>query len=212
MEVESPSVRDGRTYRAVVTKVMDFGVFVELLPNHSNALLHISEISHRKVCVGGQHVVGGTRVGDQGDLWPKIMKHTAGGTFGPWHRLQHFRVTTTCNYDCRAQLPPPPEAPKMGDKLWHRGHPSKLYCVVFVSHSHNPGAQIRAVSEVLKVGEELDVLCLGRDQRGNIRISRKALLPPPAAAPDGTGSAGAASSRHGPSAARSHDSTYNRRA
>ena len=38
--------------------------------------------------------------------------------------------------------------------------------------------QVRSVEEVLEVGQELEVLCLGRDGRGFIRVSRRALLEP----------------------------------
>lgn len=36
--------------------------------------------------------------------------------------------------------------------------------------------RIRSVEDALSVGEEVEVLCLGRDARGNIKVSRKALL------------------------------------
>ena len=39
--------------------------------------------------------------------------------------------------------------------------------------------QVRSVEEVLEVGQELEVLCLGRDGRGFIRVSRRALLDAP---------------------------------
>ncbi|MGE0529585.1 MAG: polyribonucleotide nucleotidyltransferase, partial [Bdellovibrionales bacterium] len=38
----------GRTYRGKVVKIMDFGAFVEVLPNTSG-LLHISEIAHERI-------------------------------------------------------------------------------------------------------------------------------------------------------------------
>lgn len=38
----------GKVYRGKVTKVTDFGAFVEILPN-SSGLLHISEISHERI-------------------------------------------------------------------------------------------------------------------------------------------------------------------
>ena len=38
----------GRTYKGTIKRVVDFGVFVEILPN-VEALLHVSEISHERV-------------------------------------------------------------------------------------------------------------------------------------------------------------------
>ena len=38
----------GKTYRGKVVKIMDFGAFVEILPNNSG-LLHISEIAHERI-------------------------------------------------------------------------------------------------------------------------------------------------------------------
>ena len=39
--------------------------------------------------------------------------------------------------------------------------------------------QIRSVEDVLQVGQEVDVVCTGRDAMGHLMISRKALLSPP---------------------------------
>ena len=36
--------------------------------------------------------------------------------------------------------------------------------------------RVRSIEEVLQVGQELEVLCLGRDQKGHIKLSRKALV------------------------------------
>eukprot|EP00887_Chlorella_sp_A99_P006254 scaffold3.g6254.t1 len=36
--------------------------------------------------------------------------------------------------------------------------------------------RVRAVEDVLAVGQSLEVLCIGRDARGNVKLSRKALL------------------------------------
>ena len=36
--------------------------------------------------------------------------------------------------------------------------------------------RVRSIEEALQVGQELEVLCLGRDQKGHIKLSRKALL------------------------------------
>jgi polyribonucleotide nucleotidyltransferase len=38
----------GKTYKGKVVKIMDFGAFVEILPNNSG-LLHISEIAHERI-------------------------------------------------------------------------------------------------------------------------------------------------------------------
>ena len=50
--------------------------------------------------------------------------------------------------------------------------------------------QIRAVEDVLQVGQEVDVVCTGRDAKGHLMVSRKALLSPPS----GSAAARAASS------------------
>ncbi len=54
--------------------------------------------------------------------------------------------------------------------------------------------QVRSVEDELEEGEELQVLCQGRDSRGHVKVSRKALLPPPA----GSGAPTASSSRPAP--------------
>ena len=81
----SAEAEPGKVYKGKVTKITDFGAFIEILPN-TNGLLHISEIAHKR---------------------------------------------------------------------------------------------IRHVSDIIKEGEELDVKVLEVDRSGRIRLSRKALLPPP---------------------------------
>jgi polyribonucleotide nucleotidyltransferase len=44
--VAEPEV--GRIYKGKITRIVDFGAFVEILPN-SEALLHVSEIAHTRV-------------------------------------------------------------------------------------------------------------------------------------------------------------------
>jgi polyribonucleotide nucleotidyltransferase len=44
--VAEPEV--GRIYKGKITRLVDFGAFVEILPN-SEALLHVSEIAHERV-------------------------------------------------------------------------------------------------------------------------------------------------------------------
>ena len=39
--------------------------------------------------------------------------------------------------------------------------------------------QVRSVEDVLQVGQEVDVVCTGRDAKGHLMVSRKALLGPP---------------------------------
>ena len=39
--------------------------------------------------------------------------------------------------------------------------------------------RIERVSDYLTVGQELVVVCIGRDLRGNLKLSRKMTLPPP---------------------------------
>jgi polyribonucleotide nucleotidyltransferase len=39
--------------------------------------------------------------------------------------------------------------------------------------------RVRAVTDVLKEGDKVKVKVLGVDDRGKVRLSRKALLPPP---------------------------------
>ncbi|GMH37037.1 hypothetical protein BSKO_04910 [Bryopsis sp. KO-2023] len=57
--------------------------------------------------------------------------------------------------------------------------PSGFQTLLHISDlSHS---RIRAVEEVLHEGQELKVKCLGRDPKGNVRISRKALQPAPSA-------------------------------
>lgn len=41
------------------------------------------------------------------------------------------------------------------------------------------GWQVRSVEDELEEEEVLDVLCQGRDSRGHVKVSRKALLAPP---------------------------------
>lgn len=55
--------------------------------------------------------------------------------------------------------------------------PSGFQTLLHISElSH---ARIRAIEEVLYEGQEIKVKCLGRDPKGNVRISRKALQPIP---------------------------------
>ncbi|MCB2192798.1 MAG: S1 RNA-binding domain-containing protein, partial [Deltaproteobacteria bacterium] len=45
--------------------------------------------------------------------------------------------------------------------------------------------RVRSVTDVLKEGDKVKVKVLGVDDRGKVRLSRKALLPPPEGAPQG---------------------------
>ena len=36
--------------------------------------------------------------------------------------------------------------------------------------------QVKSVEDILAEGDELDVMCLGRDSRGHVKVSRRALL------------------------------------
>ena len=47
--------------------------------------------------------------------------------------------------------------------------------------------RIKEVSDVLSVGQEFDVMCMGRDTKGIIQLSRKAVLPKPDEAGGGEG-------------------------
>eukprot|EP00879_Flechtneria_rotunda_P008695 GHRR01009108.1.p1 GENE.GHRR01009108.1~~GHRR01009108.1.p1 ORF type:complete len:463 (+),score=236.49 GHRR01009108.1:91-1389(+) len=67
--------------------------------------------------------------------------------------------------------------------------PNGLPALLHVSElSHN---KIREVKDVVQEGEEFDVLCKGRDAKGFVGLSRKALLPTPNVAEGGDGSAAA---------------------
>lgn len=39
--------------------------------------------------------------------------------------------------------------------------------------------RIERISDYLVIGQELSVVCIGRDLRGNLKLSRKMTLPPP---------------------------------
>ncbi|CAL8469255.1 g8796 [Coccomyxa elongata] len=58
--------------------------------------------------------------------------------------------------------------------------------------------KVRSVEDELEEGEELQVLCQGRDSRGHVKVSRKALLP----LPPGSGAPPASSSRPAPAGRR----------
>ena len=49
-----------------------------------------------------------------------------------------------------------------------------MRCLLHISEIDT--TRIRAVEDVLSVGQELEVLCMGRDAKGNVKLSRKALL------------------------------------
>ena len=54
-----------------------------------------------------------------------------------------------------------------------------LGCPAFLaSEGHDCDAvlQVKSVEDVLAEGDELDVMCLGRDSRGHVKVSRRALL------------------------------------
>ncbi|KAK9811328.1 hypothetical protein WJX72_001896 [[Myrmecia] bisecta] len=55
--------------------------------------------------------------------------------------------------------------------------PNGMQALLHISEiSHH---KVQSVQDVLQVGQQLEVVCQGRDARGNIKISRKALLPRP---------------------------------
>ena len=55
--------------------------------------------------------------------------------------------------------------------------PNGFQALLHISElTHN---RIRAIEDVLYEGQDLKVKCLGRDPKGNVKLSRKALLPKP---------------------------------
>ena len=73
--------------------------------------------------------------------------------------------------------------------------------------------QVRNVADELRVGQLLEVMCLGQDARGHVRLSRKAVLPQnstlpdtaaPAWAPPRDQSPGTSAVRGGPAPQASH--------
>ena len=43
-------------------------------------------------------------------------------------------------------------------------------------HDCAAALQVKSVEDVLAEGDELDVMCLGRDSRGHVKVFRRALL------------------------------------
>ncbi len=69
-------------------------------------------------------------------------------------------------------------------------HPGSVRCLLHISEL--APHRVRSVDEELSVGQEVEVMCLGRDARGQLKLSRKAVLQRGA-----TRAAAAASVAHG---------------
>lgn len=52
--------------------------------------------------------------------------------------------------------------------------PSGLRALLHISDIS--AERVRSIDDVVKMGQSLEVMCVGRDQKGQVRLSRKAVL------------------------------------
>jgi polyribonucleotide nucleotidyltransferase len=186
----------GKTYRGTVVTIKEFGAFVEVLPGQ-DGLVHISELADRRV----ERTEDVVKIGDE--VWVKCIgiddkgrvklsrkaamaeKDAAPGAGAP---------TAPSERPAERQAAPPP-APKPEIKLPPGIEMNKIYrgkvsaikdsgAVVdllpgvdgFVHISELADFRVRRVEDIAQVGDDIWVKVINLDDKGRLKLSRKAAL------------------------------------
>tara|TARA_B100001123_G_scaffold246431_2_gene275411 strand:+ start:823 stop:3486 length:2664 start_codon:yes stop_codon:yes gene_type:complete len=170
----------GKIYRGIVRGVKDFGAFVECLPG-KEGLVHISELADFRVnktediCkLGDEIVVKCIGVDDRGKvrLSRKAALAEAEGGEGAGDELQtepapevgnievgeiyHGTVTGVKDFGAFVECLPGKEG--------------------LVHISELAEERVGKTSDICKIGDDMTVKCIGVDDRGKVRLSRKAAM------------------------------------
>ena len=167
MEIVAKITREvevGSTYEGKVTRIESFGAFVEIFEG-TEGLVHVTELRHERV----NKVEDILKVGDT--LAVKATEVDARG-----------RV----NLSAKALLEKPEPKVKIGDKF--NGTVKRIESFgAFVELIDGEDAllhvsqiaheRVKNVTDVLKVGDKIDVIVTEMDEKGRLKISAKDLIP-----------------------------------
>lgn len=161
----------GQVYTGRVTTVREFGAFVEILPG-VEGMVHISELADHRVAkvedickVGDEITVKCIGIDDRGKV--KLSVKALSGNSNSIQEKPDYdkvkvneiycgRVTTVRDFGAFVEILPGIEG--------------------MVHVSELADRRVGKVEDICNVGDEITVKCIGIDEKGKIRLSRKAAL------------------------------------
>lgn len=161
----------GCVYTGRVTTIREFGAFVEILPG-IEGLVHISELADRRVAkvedvckLGDELTVKCIGIDDRGKVKLSVKALNGGAASAPAQDVREVvkidevycgRVTTVREFGAFVEILPGIEG--------------------MVHVSELADRHVAKVEDICNVGDEITVKCIGIDEKGKIRLSRKAAL------------------------------------
>jgi len=174
----------GKIYSGSVVSIKDFGCFVEFLPGR-DGLCHISELAPQRVdktedvvkegdvikvkCLGVDErgkvrlsrkaaliELGEAEEAEEEDSRPAREEREVSDEEPEEGKTYQGTVVTIKDYGCFVEFLPGRDG------------------LVHVSELAN--SRVKNVKDIVKVGDTIKVKCLGVDERGKVRLSRKAVL------------------------------------
>jgi len=182
--ITGASMVAGGRYTGTVDAVADFGAFLSF-PGGATGLLHISELDHARVssvedvvkvgdsvvvaCVG-RDARGLIKLSRKATLPPPEAGGSGGRAAAAPPALVATPLVPGARYTGVAKT-----VTDYGVFLSFPGGATALLHISEFAH-----ARVGAMKDVVRAGESVEVECVGVDERGLARVSRKALLPAPA--------------------------------
>ncbi|MFP6855566.1 MAG: polyribonucleotide nucleotidyltransferase, partial [Opitutales bacterium] len=171
----------GKTYRGIVRGVKDFGAFVECLPG-KEGLVHISELADFRVnktediCkLGDEIIVKCIGIDDRGKV--RLSRKAA---------LEEAEGGDSSSSEQAIETPEVSTAEIEVDETYHgtvtgvKDFGAFVECLPgkegLVHISELADYRVNKTSDICAIGDDMTVKCIGVDDRGKVRLSRKAAM------------------------------------
>ena len=166
----------GETYEGTVVSIKDFGAFVEVLPG-KDGLVHISELAETRV----NKVEDVVKVGDR--IWVKCIGVDDKGKV----KLSRRAAMKDRDIIASGGVVPPVEDVKITVGETYEGTVVSIkdfgaFVEVFpgkdglVHISELADVRVNRVEDVVRIGDVIPVKCIGIDDKGKVKLSRKAAM------------------------------------
>tara|TARA_B100001123_G_scaffold231387_1_gene260003 strand:- start:374 stop:1192 length:819 start_codon:yes stop_codon:yes gene_type:complete len=180
VNLSTGDIEVGKTYRGVVRGVKDFGAFVECLPG-KEGLVHISELADFRVnktediCkLGDEIIVKCIGIDERGKvrLSRKAVLQEAEGGEGSSEASGQEAEVSTAEIEVGETY--------TGSVTGVKDFGAFVECLPgkegLVHISELADYRVNKTADICKIGDEMTVKCIGIDDRGKVRLSRKAAL------------------------------------
>ncbi|MBG29970.1 MAG: polyribonucleotide nucleotidyltransferase [Opitutae bacterium] len=180
VNLSTGDIEVGKTYRGVVRGVKDFGAFVECLPG-KEGLVHISELADFRVnktediCkLGDEIIVKCIGIDERGKvrLSRKAVLQEAEGGEGSSEASGQEAEVSTVEIEVGETY--------TGSVTGVKDFGAFVECLPgkegLVHISELADYRVNKTADICKIGDEMTVKCIGIDDRGKVRLSRKAAL------------------------------------